>query len=1445
MHLTRVLISAGVLAVTGVVLAQGTDGGTGPSTSTGVGLCIDTTGTDKQPPFTRDAGIPSAIIVTDDAPPKLRLNTNLNVLDPERIILPFEQDIEGLIVDDQAGNGASHTLGWFYYDDLIRLGYVDIKDPNDPNDDVLVDRNGNGVPDFHEDLYNISAGPSARAYVGRDGPRCPGRAVFNHVIQDGGTRQFREPDLLTGPCNSSGSYMANHGPTRWNAGTGYPPQPTTGGIVGQIVNDFAGSPYNFLDSNDNLNPSAIPDKVDGWFSDRGAFPHIPNLLEPADPANDNKGIGHLVFLATDDDDNKCPQSGTAECLAPRIAWDKNDDPGDGIPDYKASAFDTNGRLKPGRSAAEPITEEDRRVKMGRIQGNRELVFFLVVYVEQIYGAATDSCFATQYFPDGGAQCNLWMHGDINVFFSKTLLNMDLHQSLNTTTVTTKTLGSGWLSSTAYNRLKQDGGAYGGITFPAGQTQNVMSYNRRAAHTLVGAPRNNPLVWILGWEDQNAGGNRTYNDIVILINKQNNGSYRSDVVSDISLDEAQDYTITEVTFEVDDQAYFVGDGGTANACRRQVSFADGGVGLSQPKITYQVALDCKECTANCDTSSPTFVMKNNPSWVDVPMPDPDGGTAARHVTSVVNDFLERGFTGSQLCWRAVLESPGEACQPTINDVNVSYKAQKAGEYGRASITPLANAVVYGVYETPGRTWFSATGVNPSARVFDDGGVDLADRGHVHLKLMYDPDDPNTGYSPFQPQWDSGERLSNWTRTTSASNLDARKLVSWDQNAPQRWRATADYLQDSTSPAFPGSLCGIESAGVYQYDLNRKNGCDDDDRATLRNWLYGWEYRDSTTGTSGTRRAWPMGGVNLSTAAVVGPPGIPPWMLKSSNNELDRFVSRFQSDSRIAQRPTVAYVGTTQGYLHALATGRYRSNDDTCTSIVEHQGYFARSGGCTSSRDYGTGDEVFAYLPYKLLPFYVENFRRRGDASIARATVDASPAVADVDLGQTGEYSDTTGYVATAANQWRLDTTTPTAGAKTVLASATGPKQSVLFALDISNPSDAKFPMPLWEFDMRRDRFLTTTGQPCLPTNTSNNCKSLPDLFVAAGAVKPDSTGSRHAPTIVRMDFGPGGTKWVAIFASDYLPDATNPTTANSVGTVYLIDLKTGLPVQVPGGTTRSRLAGIVTLGSAADANEGIGGEVAAVDANDDGVFDVLYVPSTSGKIYRINTSDVDATGRPLGKVLASCVIANAKTVTDVPSAWRPYQRIFSSISVKMERGGSGNVAHIYFGTANSPDLANEPEDLMPLASKPHYYLMAFNDPRPLSATCGGTYAWSQELAAGQLVWGGVASSSDSVFTTTASGKAANICSLNAEGGKLYAYSAAGVAAPGNGASLGGQGVNAPVLYDNHLIILTADSKVRVMGEQGKFNNPGGAGLQRRSNILIWDVRSGSKIQEVVP
>ena len=1479
MRLWSFLATTLVLAAPGAVSAL-------PAT-TNFNPCIDTTGQDRQPDFSEANGNLNAVELTTDTPPKLRLNTNFTVLDPERIILPFTQDLEALIVNDVAGNGASHTMGWFYYQDLIDRNYVKVNNPADPNDDTLVDADGSGMPDFHEDLYNLNP---ARPYIGQN-PRCPTRPLFTHTRPDGTTIQLREPELLTGACNEPSTYSPTGGPRRWPDGDPDYPQPRPGGgVVGRSVNwldlEFPHTPRPLNIYGD----SPLYSRTDTWFSDQGLFPHIPNLLEPKDSRNGDKGIGHIAFLATDDDGNTCPGSASSECLQPRMAWNTEgtaqvgpvwdlSGANDGIPDYKASAFDNRGRLIPGRNPNAAPNEEDRRVKIGRIQGNKEIVFFLVAYVEQTYGAkgedSTDACFLTYPIGGGRIQCQLWAHGDINVIFSKTLLNLDLHQTAGNN-VTTKNLRTGWLKDDAYQRLQTD--LYGRVIFKQDQPKTVYAYGQRAAHTIVGAPEDNPRVWILGWEDQNSGGNRTYNDIVILINKQNNGVFKSNVVSDISPTLSREYTITSVTLSIDDHPFYE-PAGSSGACTPTLPQPDGTEYKPLPKITYQVALDCKVCVARCDSADPAnppdFQPKpTEPEWVTVPFTNPTAPPGHRvNQTVTIDNLLETGFTGTQLCWRAIMESPGEGCQPTIANVNVSYKAQKAGEYARSSRIRVANTALFGVGEVPGRNWVENATLSPSTRI-KYGRPDMSPRGHVYLKKLYEPENQTVLLSNSDvtnpPVWDAGEKQRLAIKNGNPNN----RLIYTLRNSE---RVEVKTLTANDSPLFPTTGENDLCTDVPRYDLNNDGLCNATDRLQLRDWLYGWEKYDSAAPTNATlspRRTWPMGAIHLSSPAMVGPHTDPAWLTNPQVTETEKtqFRTRFKDTPTIANRKSVAFVGTSQGFLHALDVGRWNSKNDPCTPATEYSGHFQlpSTNPCSSpaSRQYGTGEELFAYLPGKMLLNYVESYLLTPRVGRPRATMDASPAFGAVDLGQNtnpnsggpNHYNAKRGYTPSATTAWQLSTNPAlNTGAKTVLASSAGPEQSVLYALDITNPADAtQYPWPMWEYDMDNEAYHShdNGNVSCESRNSHHDCVGLPEIFNDAfgsqAPVRADTRGSRHNPLVLRMDFGSrGGKKWVAAFATDFIPRT------NTAGTLYLIDVKTGQPVTVDHGSgLKQKLAGIVTLGTnpAEDHNQGIGGDPAAVDADGDGSYDVLYVPSTSGKVYKVSLRDVDAT-RAYGKAISSCVIANARTATystgsgvDNPSS----QGIYSSLVLRTNRSGDNATVDIYFGTANNPDLDTDPDDLSPAVER--YHVMAFRDPAPLSSTCTVTQQWVQRLDPGQAVWGGLVIREEAVTTSTAVGTQAEVCSVSDDtSGRIYAFNrASGAEQAGSGTLLGGHSFSAPMVVGTRTIFFNStpqpndpEKGATPDGTAGPLDKAKGTGGRSMSRTVIWDVRPGGNIREVIP
>src|SRR5690349_21137404 len=71
-------------------------------------LCHDATEQDRQPDFKAlDFKDLSSISLTKDSPPALRLDTNLEVLNPERIYFPFSQQVRVSYLYEEAGNSTA------------------------------------------------------------------------------------------------------------------------------------------------------------------------------------------------------------------------------------------------------------------------------------------------------------------------------------------------------------------------------------------------------------------------------------------------------------------------------------------------------------------------------------------------------------------------------------------------------------------------------------------------------------------------------------------------------------------------------------------------------------------------------------------------------------------------------------------------------------------------------------------------------------------------------------------------------------------------------------------------------------------------------------------------------------------------------------------------------------------------------------------------------------------------------------------------------------------------------------------------------------------------------------------------------------------------------------------------------------------------------------------
>ena len=266
------------------------------------------------------------------------------------------------------------------------------------------------------------------------------------------------------------------------------------------------------------------------------------------------------------------------------------------------------------------------------------------------------------------------------------------------------------------------------------------------------------------------------------------------------------------------------------------------------------------------------------------------------------------------------------------------------------------------------------------------------------------------------------------------------------ASYSYYTTSSVLLSFTAANVTKEMLGLEDTFIvpdgYVYDFDGDNDFDESDGDWLVNWVRG--YRDGAS----TPKEWLLGAVDHSTPAMITAPGIPQWFYGTATTKAERD-DYMVFHSAHADRQSVIFVGALDGMLHAFDAGKFRRDDNPATAgITENRGYFLwedrtadTPAYCSSTPaecpNYGTGEELWAFIPANLIPRLKNNVLQGDD----RAYVDASPAVADVYIG----------------GAW-----------KTVLISAEGIGGDTIFCLDVTDPVNPTF---LWEFadpDLFRSR-----------------------------------------------------------------------------------------------------------------------------------------------------------------------------------------------------------------------------------------------------------------------------------------------------------------------------------------------------------------------------------------
>ncbi len=485
-----------------------------------------------------------------------------------------------------------------------------------------------------------------------------------------------------------------------------------------------------------------------------------------------------------------------------------------------------------------------------------------------------------------------------------------------------------------------------------------------------------------------------------------------------------------------------------------------------------------------------------------------------------------YFGADLRWKAILTAPEDPMS----------------EYTDASFdTPLIRQLRI-EYVYVGRKEYSRSSVATSVEVKNEGNRKLIIAASFvypgwegHLRA-YDV----TGMSPVKTNYSN-------LRTVSTSDLGSPTGRWVAEGVELLW--DAGELLNSRTPASRKIYTAINPNRPNAGQLERLE-FNTDNVAQLQNIL--GDYQNDAAGliqfVRGFDRYWKLGDINHSTPAVVGPPDADPSLM---GDDYDVFKKSLSS------RKKVVYVGANDGMLHCF--------------------------------DASAGEELWAYIPYNLLPKLKEMWpvdAAKGIRYFARRTyVDSSPAVSDVYIN----------------GQWR-----------TVLVCGQGegngekPDGSpstrnnnyyFYFALDITDPEN---PHPLWETagnllsirDRGRYYYYFTNGQTwSVPHIAKVKLAEGPSwvAFVGSGYAHPNDSGyaAYIGNTFAAIKIADGSIVW-----SDRITDIDSSRRQNSDNPFP------NIYVSLPGSPN---------------------GADFIRDANSLGFVDYVYIGDLDGRMWRLDVT----------------------------------------------------------------------------------------------------------------------------------------------------------------------------------------------------------------------------------
>ncbi|MFZ0611809.1 MAG: hypothetical protein WAM73_06195, partial [Desulfobacterales bacterium] len=618
---------------------------------------------------------------------------------------------------------------------------------------------------------------------------------------------------------------------------------------------------------------------------------------------------------------------------------------------------------------------------------------------------------------------------------------------------------------------------------------------------------------------------------------------------------------------------------------------------------------------------------------------------------------------------------------------------------------------------------------------------------------------------------------WTVTfTDAPGVNVKIMASYSHYT------TSTALKEFTGANVTTDMLALKDQIVntrYIHDFNGDNNFGEPDADWLVQWFRGYKQPNTST-----EKAWKLGPIDHSTPALLVAPGFPLWYFGSQVTKAEREKYKEFKDN-LEDRDSVIFVGSRDGMLHAFDAGKYRYGDNAeTTGIKENRGYFlwepkpspppdyctSYTGNCPN---YGTGEELWAFVPANLLPRLKNNLLKADDQSF----VDASPALADVYI----DYSPKDGQ----ADTWR-----------TVLLSAEGNGGDTVFCLDVTDPQNPTF---MWEF-------------------------AAPELF-----------RSRSSPAVaqigrIRDPNGTDAVKWVAFFVTGKVEDSS------LFPAIYMIDIADGSVLRRVVLDDPVDLDGSGTIESA-EIDYGKGGvpsgQPAIVDSDENGYIDRMYVATDKGLMYKVNIPDDPK--NPAHWDISHCVLNTDFTVDDgntIPVDQRLHP-VYASPTIVVDNAltTGGDIAYkvrVLFGTGDSPYYD---ENINTATTRYHFFAYVDTNEKGECDPDKHKLDWFIELPAGNRIFASAFAAAGQIYFGTSTAETEDPCEghLSPEGneGRIYAVTLEGVVMLNK---VVGDIRTSPLVEDEHLYFRTPTG-LQSLGS-GIYNNEVQAAGEPTINIRSW-------------